>query len=280
MQPARRVRQCAALAASLGLLAFAVRAPARAEEPFTAGSGAASATFFGLNIPYGGANIGVGVGETNANYFENNATASAQSLNPGFIGLANIVKLCGEGFPTELPKATSASTNDSGGKPDVHAKDAGAPGVQSESAQAYPGSHGLGDATAQAFTFPGLVAIAGGSSHAEAKLEPAKHVRTVTTDVRVGSVNLLNGLVALGDLEWHLEQVVVGPDHRSSVRSQSATFRIGSATLSGVALPTETPAQLSASIDTINQAIRPVGLQLRLPQLVANGDRGCVGTRR
>ena len=75
---------------------------------------------FTLNIPYSGANIGMTVGQTSAKYFERNATASAQLIDPRFLRLGNLLKFCGGEFPVNLPEGTSADTNENGGKPDEH----------------------------------------------------------------------------------------------------------------------------------------------------------------
>ncbi|HWW54595.1 MAG TPA: hypothetical protein VNY84_12540, partial [Acidimicrobiales bacterium] len=269
----------AGAALATGLLAFAVLAPAHADEQtFTAGSGAGSADVFGLNIPYGGANIGFGLGESTANYFENNAAASAQSIDPAFLALSSILKVCGQSFPIALPNPTTADTNQSGGKPDMHNRSSAGGGASAanESAKAYPNADGIGDTTGAAFAFGGLVQMAGGSARSEARLQSAQRTRTASTDVTVSSVSLLDGLVQLAGMRWHLQEVVSGADSRSHTVTKSATFSIAAVKLAGLTLPTATADQLRSTIGLINNTTRPLGLQIRLPQVTSSGTKGFI----
>ena len=86
------------------------------------------------------------MGQTSAKYFERNATASAQLVDPRFLRLGNLLKFCGGEFPVNLPEGTSADTNENGGKPDEHTNspNRGGAGAGTESAAAYPGSRGVG----------------------------------------------------------------------------------------------------------------------------------------
>jgi hypothetical protein len=256
---------------AVALLTFAALPPAGAGLDFTEGSANAEATVAGLNIPYGGANIGLLAGDATASYFDNTARASAITVDPGFLRLGETFKVCGAGFPIPLPVPTAADTNAAGQRPDAHTNSKG-PGLGSESASAQPGSHADGRATSGAFGLPGILELAGGTATSDARLDTKAESRTVTADVAEGALTLLGGLVKLGGLHWSLRQVAVGADNRSAKATETSSFVLGSIALAGVPLPTATAAQVASSIAIVNQATGPFGLRIRLPAVVRHGN--------
>ncbi len=268
----RAVSGCAALLAT-GLLAFAALAPAHAEEPLTKGSGAADATVVALNIPYAGANIGLNAGHVDASYIDDTAKSSALTFDPALLRLATVLQVCGGAFPVKLTDPTSADTNAAGQRAVSNTK-AVAPGVGEESASAEPGAHAQSRATAGALGLPGIAEVSGGTATSEVRLDVARRTRTMTASVQTGALSLAAGLVQLEGLRWDLRQEAAGADHRSTKTTTTGTFRVGRLALAGVPLPAETPDQLATSLATVNQALAPLGLQIRLPRLVPYGSTG------
>jgi hypothetical protein len=268
---ARRSRALGAAVAAC-LVAFAVRAPARAETELVAGTAAATATVAEINIPYGGANIGTVAGLSNASYFEGSAKASSVTFEPSFLRLAAVFKFCGGGFPVTLPPPTEANTNDAGG-PVAHHKE-GAPGLGVEDAAAEPGSHGHSTVTTGVIGLPGVVEGSGGAAQTDARLDPGAQARTTRAEVRMGELSLAGGLVKLSGLRWTSSLSAVGADHRSIQEDQTSGFELGSMTLAGLPLPTGTTDALASSVASVNQVLAPMGIQLRLPEVKPFGERG------
>jgi hypothetical protein len=258
---------------SVALLAFAAQAPAHADEELTKGSGAADATVVALNIPYAGANIGLNGGHVDASYIDDTAKSSALTLDPAFLRLATVLQVCGGAFPVQLTDPTSADTNAAGQRAVSNTRSV-APGVGEESASAEPGAHARSRATAGALGIPEIAEVSGGVSTSEVRLDVAERTRTMTASVRTGSLTLAAGLVQLEGLRWDLRQEAAGADHRSTATTTAGTFSVGSLTLAGIPLPASTPDQLASSLATVNQALAPFGLQIRLPRLVAYGSTG------
>lgn len=259
-------RHMIAIALSVVVM-IAAGAPARASDAdFVAGKGQATARVWRFNTQYGQVDVPFGVATTLAGYLENHAHASAAFLDPGFLGLANAVKLCGTNVP--LPEPTEANTSTNGGKPDVHSKTlSGNEGVGSETAEAYPGSRGVAKATGVDLGIPGLVEMTGGSAVSEARLVAAKHLRTASSTASIGSIKLLGGVAELDGLRWTMRLDVAGIDSRTRKLTKKLSFTFGDATVAGRKLPTGTDAQRRAAVDAINKAINPLGLLIRVPQL-------------
>ena len=266
----RRARLVGVLLVAPALLLAASLAPAHAQTELTRGSAAATATVAGLNIPYSGANIGIDVGVSNSSFFEGTAKASAIALEPGALRITSIIKACDADFALPIPPATSADTNAAGGKATSAHKELG-PGLGTEDASAEPGSRSQGKAVGGAFGIPGVVEVAGGEALTSTALDAGAQARTLRSEVRTGTVSLLGGLVEIEGLRWVVEQRAVGADSRTIKAQDATSFSVGSIRLGGVALPSATPADIEASLASINQVTGPMGLQLRMPRVIPNG---------
>lgn len=265
-------RLSAAIVATL-LVTVAVRSPARAQVELTPGSGGATATVAGLNIPYGGANLGIDVGQSNASFFELTAKASAVTLEPAIIRIANVLKACGGDFTFPIPDPTLADTNAAGGRAATGHKDLGA-GVGVEDASAAPGSRSASSVTAGQFGIPGLLDLSGGVAKTSTELDQAGQARSVRAEVRTGTLSLVGGLVEIEGMRWLVAQRAVGPDSRTLEVTEDTSFSIGAVRLAGLPLPVATAKDLETTIASLNQMLQPMGLQLRLPRLVPNGANG------
>jgi hypothetical protein len=275
------VRVAAALVA-VGLVAYAALAPTvrAADQPFTAGQGIAAAYALHIGEAWNGADVGVTLGVVGGQYQNSTAKASSQTLDPGILALISNVRYCNHPSPLPLPAALEANTDDSNGQPISKSTSSGrsGPAVGSQSVKVRPNADGSGDGAALDFDFPGLIAIKGGIQHAEAKVDPVHQVRTVTSEVSVGSLTLLGSLpmggIQLGGLRWFLQEVVTGADNRTDTRSVISSFSINTAKVFGVALPVANPNQAQGVLTMVNTAAKPFGLQLRLPKLEPDGQFG------
>jgi hypothetical protein len=230
-----------------------------------------------LGIPYNGADLGLTIGEAGGQYQDSTARASSQTLNPGILTLISNLRVCNRTTlpPSVLPKPLEADTDASGGQP-VSRSTSGQVGSQSVSAA--PNADGTGEGTGLGFGIPGLVEVSNGKVHAEARWDPARQVRTVTSTVDLGTLSLLKALplggVQLGGLRWVLQQVVAGADSRSSNRTVTSLFTVGSAKAFGLALPVPAADKAQQLFDRINALSAPFGLQPHAPKLVPDGEFG------
>lgn len=253
-------------------VSFAVLAPARADVELTPGSAAAQATVGELNIPYGGANVGVAVGTTNASFFEGTGKSSAIVLEPAFLRIPSVLKLCGGELVVTVPPPTVADSATPGG-PVSNTKEVG-PDLGVERAAAEPGSHGGSSVTTSAFGLPGVVELRGGEADTDARLDVGSQTRAARAEVRTGSVSLVDGLIELRGLRWTIDQAAVGADSRSIEATQDARFSVGSVTLAGLPLPSSTAEELRSTVASLNSVLDPIGLELRLPEVRAFGANG------
>lgn len=260
---------------SLALFGASVSAHADTVE-LTPGSAAATADVLGLNIPYGGANLGIGFGTANASYFEQNAKASAISVDPGFLRLSSIVGTCNSGFPIKLPEPTRADTNASGGKPQSNTRNGSTSGfgARTETAAVSTGSYALGELTSVSGGLADLVKGTGGLARTEVRLNQKERSRTSHAIADSGTITLLGGLVQIRGMRWEITQKAVGADSRSHTVTNEHSFTIGSAMLGGQKLATGSPEQMAKAVELINKTTGRFGLRLRLPALVRNGATG------
>ena len=63
-----------------------------------------------------------------------------------------------------------------------------------------------------------------------------------------------------------------GEDHRQAGPRTEAPFSVGRVVISGVGLPTDTPAQLADAFDAIDALLGPQGVGLKAPRLVRSKD--------
>jgi hypothetical protein len=224
-------------------------------------------------MPYAGANIGLIAGHVDARFIDDTAKSRGLTVDPAFLRLATVLQVCGGAFPIQLKDPTSADTNAAGQRAVSNATSV-APGVGEESASAEPGAHATSRATAGALGLPGIAEVSGGVSTSDVRLDVGRRTRTMAAAVHTGTLSLAAGLVELEGLRWDLRQEATGADHRSTRTTTTGTFSVGRLTLAGVPLPSASPDQLAASLTTVNQALAPLGLQIRLPRLVAYGSTG------
>ena len=185
------------------------------------------------------------------------------------------MKLCGGEFAADVPPPTVADTNTSGGEPDVQSTDAsGGAGVVTESAAAYRGSEGTGEFTGGHFGVPGVLGSRVADASPRPRWIPALRRGRMISEVRVGNLSLVNGLVELGGMAWHLEQVVTGADDRSHEASQVASFTVGSRRGRACPCRPDHQSRCSRRSNSANTVLAPFGLHLRLPALAPEGQRG------
>ncbi len=111
-----------------------------------------------------------------------------------------------------------------------------------------------------------LISFDGIDALADALIDAPKELRDSGATVDVGSISLAEGLVLLEGLRWNVDQ------KSGSESSIAGAFTIGKIEIAGIALPTETPADVAEAFTSLNNAIGPLGLRLQPPALVKLKD--------
>jgi hypothetical protein len=93
--------------------------------------------------------------------------------------------------------------------------------------------------------------------------------RKVSANTSV-DLSLLGGLVTLSGMRFHLEQVSVGADARTAVRSVEHSVGFGTVTVAGAPVPL--PDGLTAGATALNTVLTPLGIQIIPPALVDEGQ--------
>lgn len=266
----------AAAGAIAGTL-VAVGAPrSGAAVPFTPGQGFAGAQAAAVQFQYGGASLGFSVAAASGQYQDGTATASAATLESGFLTLVSGLQTCGmRGFPPGvLPPTSTVSTNSNENRGPVHASDPGTATLGASDVRAAPNADGDAAVAGAALTIPGLVAVSGGTVHTRATTVPGTRHRTSVADVSEGDVSLLGGVVRLQGLHWRAAVDVTGADSRTDRRVQTPAFDGGTVTVGGVTAPFPKDAR---GVDALNAVTKPLGVQFRLPTTRSQDGPGVSG---
>ena len=117
----------------------------------------------------------------------------------------------------------------------------------------------------------GIVAVSGGESHARATSDPSTRTRRVTADTRADAT-LLDGLIRLTGMSFHLEQTSFGDDARTSERAVASSVDFGTLSIAGVPVPL--PDDPSAAAGQLNTLLGPLGVKVLPPELLAQGRFG------
>jgi hypothetical protein len=271
------LRALAALLGVAGLVTVLVPLPTGAriqpQAPFVDGSGTARATALGLAPRTGGLSYAVTTGETLASYQGTEGRAEAQALDLGVLGLLlTTVSACGQPpllKPDQVPGPVQA--NSSHGPATVSRSLAGgdlvAGGVQT--ATAHSGSSAA-DAAAAVLALPGVLSVAGATSHADTRLVPGR-LREAHAEASVASVDLAGGLVQLRGLHWDVTQ------HTGTAPARAGSFHVDEVLVGGGAAPAAPAGPLGglaaplpptpASLDQANTVLAPLGIHLAAPQV-------------
>ncbi|HEX3707152.1 MAG TPA: hypothetical protein VHV76_11020 [Mycobacteriales bacterium] len=263
----RAVAGTAALAVVVVAAQTAGSAYATTGTTFVPGTATATAQSLQIAPRDAGLAASITVGRSVAIYTNDLAQASSQALDLGVIGSTLAVQCSALPAPVtagELPKALVAESDSGASRAD---KTAAGPDTDTlkvstgrESVAAIPAPHE--SATAEfdgtRINLPGLVALAGLSSHSYAHLIPGK-ARIAEATADLGTLDLLGGKVQLDGLHWQIAL------RSGSKPAHSSSFSIGSVTLAGVKLPTASTASLASTLTSVNKALAATGLHIDLP---------------
>jgi hypothetical protein len=246
--------------ASVGLL-VATFGVASGEDAAPIGPGTAKATAIVAQIAPGVGSLQLGItsGVAVAEIKNSLGQAQAKTLDLGLIGSTLTAESCGNAAvisPSDLPQPTRVDSR--GGKASLTEDQVPLPGtplgVGHRVAEASP------DPTARAIsdiveTVTGLIDISAG--HAEASARVLKG-QGREAEAKVSVDLTLGGVIKLSALNWDAYHRT-GKDPKAS-----ATFDVGTGTLLGLPIPTES---LVALETTLNGALKSTGLSISFPKV-------------
>lgn len=261
-------------ATTLTLIATSGGASADAAA-FYPGTSTATASAVSLVPSTGGLGYTITLSNANAEYEQDLAKATSQTLNLGVIGTVLTTASCGKPATiaaSSLPQPVALENN---AKPPnqtltvagtFNGTGAGA-GVEQASVTQTPSANAVtrgGD-----FNVAGALDMSGLDTTAVAQVLNA-NTRDVSSSADLGQISLLGGLVILKGLHWEASQ------QSGAASNSAASFTMGSVVVAGVPLPTPTPAQLATVIGIVNTALAPTGFHINLPvvTLSANAHDG------
>ena len=263
-----------AVAALLGVLLLTTAQASSQTTPaasFSNGTASASAQSVKVNPTAASLSIGATIGISLAGYQNDVAKAEARGIDLGVIGTTLAGEGCDGGEPTlpaeQQPQplvADSREPDAAGGKSAPEAI-AGItlPAIQKV---ARATSEPMGEATTLSAPVgrAGVVEVAGARSNALVSVVEHRTRRAVAT-TEIAEISLGGGVVKLGGLKWQAVQQT-GADE-----ADTAAFTIGNVTVGGV--PVAIPSgDLGPVFTTVNQALAPLGIELRAPALRNVGD--------
>lgn len=237
---------------------------------FANGAAAASAQAVKVNPTAASLSIGATIGISLAGYQNDVAKAEARGIDLGVIGTTLAGEGCDGGEPTlpaeQQPQplvADSREPDAAGGKRATEAM-AGIP-IPAIQKLARATSDPMGEATTLAASVgqPGVVEVNGARSNARVDVVEHKTRRAVAT-TEIGEISLGGGVVKLGGLKWQAVQQT-GADE-----TDAAAFTIGNVSVGGVPLAIPS-GDLSPVFAAVNQALAPLGIELRAPALRNSG---------
>lgn len=243
--------------------------PSAPVSTFVVGGAAATSQPFQLAPRDAGLAATITVGQSIADYRDTLAQASSQYLNLGLIGSSLTVQCSSLPAPLKPSQLPQPLTAESASGPDHAVKTTAGPdagnmsasaGRESVSATPQPNETATADFDGGRLALPGVVTLAGLSSHAYAELVPGSaRIAQATADIH--SLDLLGGKISLGGLHWAIS--LRSGTHPGVTRS----FSLGSASIAGVSLPTASPGALASTLASINKLLTQSGIHISLPEL-------------
>ena len=256
-------------------LALIIAAPASAPGADTATfyPGTATATAQPLAIKPSTAGLGytMTLANSSAEYEQGLAKALSQTLNLGSIGTTLTSASCGKPADIQgssLPQPASVESDQVPPTQTLtvagtfNGSGAGA-GIEQASVTKQP----LATATTKGgdMNVVGAFDMSGLQSMAQAQVVNGQ-TRAAEATSDVGQISLLGGVIVLKGLHWEAAQ------QTGAANTSNASFSLGSIVVSGVPLPTATPAQLATAIGVVNTALAPSGFHITLPQVTQTPD--------
>ena len=228
-------------------------------------NGTASASAFGITVKPTAAALSLGItfGTALSQYTNEVAKAESRGIDLGIIGTTMAGEPCDGGepsFPAEdQPQPLSADSRQADAA-------AGKSSPEVISGQTIPGFEKfvratpdpLGEASSRvaAVGETGMFAIDGATSKTLTRIVDGK-TREAVAQTEIKTLDI-GGQLRISGLKW--ESI-----HRSGAeQATTGTFTVGSATLAGAPLPIP-PSDPAAAFAGINQALKPLGIELRAP---------------
>ena len=116
------------------------------------------------------------------------------------------------------------------------------------------------------FDLPGAVRIDGLHSTADASISAGAERRDSDASANVGAIELAGGIVRLEGIRWETAKTT------GKGAEDAGAFSVGRILVSGIGLPTDTPAQLADAFDAVDALLGPQGVGIRAPKLVRSKD--------
>jgi len=255
------VRLLAAL--SLGLVASATAGgPAGgAEEPFIAGSGKAEARLINVGPKAAKLSLAPTLGVALADYLS--TLGRGEALVFDWVALEDSIP---KEFRDMVPPLRAESTGPPECRDRVRTYPEGSPvGMMEQRSRATAsGPYGESTFSISSFDVPGALGVSGAIARSTAGVLEGD-IREATGVTEVGELSIAEGTVTLKGLRW----VAV---HRSGGEDDvDGGFTVEAVNVGGVALPIPDSGELHSVIGPINEALKPLGIALRLPVVNTSG---------
>jgi hypothetical protein len=266
----RAAAAVAAVTGTLLLMTSTAGSQTGSSSAFPNGTASASAQSVKVNPTAASLSIGATIGISLAGYQNDVAKAEARGVDLGVIGTTLAGEGCDGGDPTlpadQQPQPLVADSREPDAAGGMSAPEAIAgitiPAIQ-KLARATPEPMGEATTLSAPVGQAGVAEIAGARSNALVTVIEHRTRRAVATS-EIAEVSLGGGVVKLGGLKWQAVQQT-GADE-----TDSAAFTIGSVVIGGVPVPIPS-GDLSPLFATVNQALAPLGIELRAPALRNDG---------
>ena len=265
-RPAFRRTRRTALGVGLALVLTMVAtepggaAPDAAVGEFSPGLGNAIALGYKVNPAFGGLSFGITAGESVAGHQNTAAQAQSKAVNMGVIGTTLAGEGCNGAPPTmraeDQPQPVVASSGEPGAAKGKSGQEA--EGAIKMAARATEAPFAEAVTTVAPVGEPNLAVISGAISRASSGVV-APGVREAKAITTIGSLQLLDGAISLGDMRWEASQ------RTGAQTSDTALFEIGSMTINGVRTPI--PADPSDQVRLLKDTLAAVGLQVLPPTI-------------
>ncbi|HEY1831904.1 MAG TPA: hypothetical protein VGG38_16850 [Acidimicrobiales bacterium] len=236
------------------------------------GSAFASATVLGVNPEYGGFSLAVRAGESAASYTGAQSTANSNAVDAGYLGStltggAPVACLPSSGGTTTTTSPTSSVINGLEISSDNGANSStGDGGIESVTVNPSPES-GTATTSLLPVGIPDLLSL---TSKAVTNVDyHSGQYQEADAHTTIG-LSLLNGLVSLNGLTWTASQ----SDGTQS--TSTATFSVGSITVSGQTTAITNSSQLAPAIAVANKVLGLVGINIILPTQSTDSVTGAV----
>lgn len=227
-------------------------------------------------VPYVGIpSVGAGIGVAQAEVRGGSAHASAGVADFGMLSM--ILGAAAGRSPVPLPPLPSPITADDRDHPDVERNplaDAGVPAVPGAPAPAWEEAHASKTPESRArvrgpeLGVPGVLTFTAGESVASADGGVTSSAVGLDRLVLGGATGIPE--VVLSNLVWTARQAMGEPG--------TASFTIGSITVAGQSVPLPDGASPADALQTLNEALAPIGLRLEIPVSTADAAGAAVSS--